>query len=417
MTPPHLGSPAAGTISTYAGRGKNGYMGDGRQAKTAYLNFPRGISIDSTTGNVYFADSNNYVIRMVVKSTGIITTVAGTGRFGNTGDGGLATAALLQSPISVAVDPSTGNIYIADASDHTIRMIAKGTGIITTIVGTHSIKGYVGDGGLAVKATLNAPSTVVVDQGNGDLYIADTFNHAIRLITKSTGIVTTIAGIGAEGDIDDGGLAAAASLSYPEGVAVEAVTGNVYIADTGNHAIRMVAKSTGIITTIAGTGRNGYKGDGGAATLAVLDGPGAIIIDALSGNIYIADTRNHVIRMIMRSTGIITKVAGSLGGGYSGDGGPAISAKLLNPRSVALDLSSGMMYIADTGNSVVRNVVGTPSSSTPSTSPSAVPSSAITSIPTTAPTSTSFSPTAVQTSASLYPTATPSSAGEKNNVV
>ena len=364
-------------------------MGDGRQATTAYLSSPSGMWIDSTTGNLYFADSSNYVIRMVAKSTGVITTVAGSGRFGSEGDGGLATSASLKSPMGVAVDSSNGNIYIADDYDNTIRMVTKSTGIITTIAGGRNTKGYTGDGGLAVSAKLNAPTTLAVDKSTGNLYIADTYNHVVRLITKSTGIITTIAGTGTEGDISDGGAATSASLSYPEGVAVETTTGNVYIADSGNNAIRLITKSTGIITTIAGTGASGYRGDGGAATSAVLHSPSAVIVDALSGNIYVADTRNHAIRMIAKSTGIITTVAGTSKGGYTGDGGPAISATLLSPRSVGQDTSSGTVYIADTGNYVIRNVVGTEKSSspTPSAPPTSAPLSSITPIPTAVPSS------------------------------
>ena len=314
--------------------------------------------IDSTTGNLYFADSSNYVIRMVAKSTGVITTVAGSGRFGSEGDGGLATLASLKSPMGVAVDSSNGNIYIADDYDNTIRMVTKSTGIITTIAGNGD-GGYSGDGGLAISASLNKPVTIVVDKSTGNLYIADTFNHAIRMITKSTGIITTIAGTGIEGGSGDGGLATLATLNFPNGVAVETTTGNVYIADTFNQVIRMITKSTDIITTVAGTtGISGYGGDGGLATLAFLELPYAVAVDALSGDLIIVDTNNNLIRIVSKRTGIITTIAGDASRAFSGDGGPAMYASLDRPRGVALDTSSGMMYIADTRNSAIRVVDG-----------------------------------------------------------
>ena len=270
----------------------------------------------------------------------------------------MATAALLQSPMGVAVDPTTGNIYIADDFDHTIRMIAKGTGIITTI-GGNGDGGFSGDGGLATVATFNKPVAIIVDQRNGDLYIADTYNHAIRLITRSTGVVTTIAGTGTEGNRGDGGLATSATLYYPNGVAVETTTGNVYIADTFNHVIRMVTKSTGIISAVAGmTGTSGYKGDGGLATSALLQLPYDVTVDARTGDLIIVDTNNNLIRIVSKSTGIITTIAGDISRSFSGDGGPAIYASLDRPRSVAVDASSGTMYIADTRNSAIRIVDG-----------------------------------------------------------
>jgi trimeric autotransporter adhesin len=363
---------AAGTISTYAGKGtilNTQYVGP---ATSISLNSPSGMAIDSTTGNLYFADSGNYVIRMVARSTGVITTVAGSGRFDNGGDGGLATAASLESPTGVAVDSTTGNIYIADDYDNTIRMITNSTGIIAAVAGNGD-GGYSGDGGVAVKAALNKPFSIVVDQSNGNLYIADTFNHVIRMVTKSTGIITTIAGTGTQGGSGDGGLAKSASLSYPHGVAVEAATGNVYIADTFNHVIRMITKSTGVISTVAGTiFTNGYKGDGGLATSALLQLPYGVTADSLSGNLIIVDTNNNLIRIVLKSTGIITTIAGDALRDFSGDGGPAIYASLDRPRSAAYDSSSGTMYIADTRNSAVRVVAGslsTAASSSPSMAP------------------------------------------------
>ena len=180
--------------------------------------------------------------------------------------------------------------------------------------------GYYGDGGLAEYASLNLPYGVAVD-ASGNTYIADYENNRIRLVTKSTGIITTVAGGDTQGNSGDGGLATSASVYVPSGVAVDA-SGNIFIADTGNNRIRLVMKSTGIITTVAGDGTDGYKGDGGLATSASLSDPRSIAVDA-SGNIYIADANNNRIRLVTKSTGIITTVAGDGTTNYNGDGGLA----------------------------------------------------------------------------------------------
>ena len=198
-----------------------------------------------------------------------------------------------------------------------------------------------------------------VDSLTGNLYVADSFNGAIRMINKTTGIITCVAGRGYSYRRGDGGLAVLATLSFPNDVAIDPFNGNIYIAD-GN-TIRMITKSTGIITTIAGNStRAGYTGDGGLATLATLSYAQGIDVDPRTGDLYIADTYNNAVRMIKKSTGIISTIAGTGEGGYAGDGGPATSAKLNVPYSVMLDASSSMMYIADQNNYVVRNIVLTP---------------------------------------------------------
>ena len=216
------------------------------------------------------------------------------------------------------------------------------TGIITTIAG-NGIAGYSGDGGLATNAELNNPYGVAVDS-NGNIYIADTNNNRIRKVNSTTGIITTIAGNGTAGYSGDGGLATNAELYYPYGVAVDS-NGNIYIADTYNNRIRKVNSTTGIITTIAGNGTAGYSGDGGPATNAQLNYPYGVAVDS-SGNIYIADTDNNRIRKVNSTTGIITTIAGNGNPGYSGDGGPATNAELYDPSGVAVD-SNGNIYIAD----------------------------------------------------------------------
>jgi sugar lactone lactonase YvrE len=243
----------------------------------------------------------------------------------------------------------------------------SGSGTITTFAGNAKI-GYSGDGGSAISAELWAPSGVAVD-ASGNLYIADIADNVVRKVTASTGIITTVAGdsiyMGADtqgGYSGDGGPATSAELDGPVGIALDA-SGNLYIAEDGNSVIRKVAASTGIITTVAGhfTGANGgYSGDGGPAFKAQLDHPFGVAADA-SGNLYIADSGNNVIRKVSASTGIITTVvgngyrAGTNPGGYAGDNGPATSAELSDPVGVALD-ASGNLYIADTTNMRVRRV-------------------------------------------------------------
>ena len=258
----------------------------------------------------------------------------------------------MYSPLAVAVDPFNGNIYIADGD--AIRVVTKSTGIITTIA---VLNGYAGEG--VMYHSFSCPRGINIDPSTGNLYIADTRNDAIRMITRSTGIVTIIAGTGQQGYSGDGGPATSAMLHHPNGIAVDATTGNIYIADTSNHVIRMVTVSTGIIITIAGNGQRSYGGDGGPATSAKLNFPSGVTVDA-SGNVIIADSGNNLVRMIAKSTGIITIIFGVYVGGYSGDGGPAIYAQFNFPHSVALDATSGMMYIVDLYNHVVRNIIGTP---------------------------------------------------------
>ena len=284
------------SISTIAGTGSQGYSGDDGAATLAILNCPLGMSADSS-GNIYFVDTCNQKIRRIAASTGIITTIAGTGSIGSAGDGGAATAAQLYNPHGLYVD-SSGNIYIADLSNQKVRKVTASTGIITTIAGTGR-PGFSGDGGAATAAQLFTPEGVVVDS-SGSVYIADWDNHRIRKVAASTGIITTIAGTGSIGTATavngDGGAATAAQLNIPQGVSVDSL-GNVYIADSGNQKIRKVAVSTGIITTIAGTGSAGSAGDGGAATAAQLNGAHGVSVDS-SGNVYIADSGNQKIRKL-----------------------------------------------------------------------------------------------------------------------
>jgi uncharacterized repeat protein (TIGR01451 family) len=345
--------PLVPLIATVAGNGIPGYNGDGGLATSAELSYPTGVAVDAA-GNFYIADTQNEVIREVNVATGVITTVAGTGASGYSGDGGPAIGADLHYPNDVTVD-AAGNLYIADMENERIREVNAVTGVITTVAGTGTW-GYSGDGGPATGATLNWPAGVRLD-GAGNLYIADANNNVIREVSAATGLITTVAGNGNGGYSGDGGPATNAELYEPERVAVDAV-GDLYIADTYNSCIREVNATTGVITTVAGNGTAGYSGDGGPATSAELSYPGGVAGDT-AGNLYIADTSNSVIRQVIAATGVITTMAGNGTVGYSGDGGAATSAELYYPTGVAVDLA-GNGYIADTTNSVIREIPATP---------------------------------------------------------
>ena len=372
----------SGTITTVAGNGGIGYGRGGGPAVRTSLNVPLGVAVDGS-GNLYIAESDQNRIHRV-DASGIITTVAGTGEGGGGGDGGRAVEARLNSPISVAVDRA-GNLYIAEYSNHRIRRVDV-SGIITTVAGTGEI-GFSGDGGPAVEARLWHPGGVAVD-GSGALYIADTFNHRIRRVDAS-GALTTIAGIGESDFSGDGGLAAGAWLNQPEGVAVD-TSGNVYIADTHNHRVRRVDAS-GIITTVAGTGEWGFGRDAGPAVEVPLAEPVGVAVDEAgnlyiavadrilrvnsqgiisrvttervvpddvavdgAGNVYVADGNSNRIQRVDAS-GSLTTVAGTGERGFSGDGGPAVKAQLNNPTGVAVD-EMGAVYIADRWNHRIRRV-------------------------------------------------------------
>jgi trimeric autotransporter adhesin len=355
----------SGIISTVAGNGTasgtdwGSFSGDGGPATAAGLASPGGIAFDGT-GNLYIADSNNQRVRKVAAGTGTISTVAGNGSYGFSGDGGPATGTIISFAFGLTVD-SSGNLYIADAGSDRIRKVAAGSGTISTVAGSGNSSGefqFYGDGGPATAAGIYNPIGIIFDSA-GNLYIADTYNHRVRKVDAKSGIISTIAGNGTNtgngiGTFSgDGGPATAAGLYQPVGLALDA-SGNLYIADTENHRIRMVAAGSGIISTVAGTSARGFSGDGGPATAAQLYFPEGLALDA-SGNLYIADEANSRIRRLSLGTGIISTVAGTGTAGFSGDGGPATAARLVAPTGVALD-RSGNLYIADAGDNRIRKV-------------------------------------------------------------
>ena len=334
-------------ISTLAGNGLAGGTGDGGVAIGARLFFPTGVAADAS-GNLYVADSANNRIRKITPA-GVILPFAGNGMLGSSGDGGQAADATFNQPQSVAVD-STGNVYISDTGNHRIRKVAP-SGVITTVAGTGA-DGFAGDGGPATQAQLNLPFQVAVDSA-GNLFIADSSNRRVRKVTVSTGIITTIAGDGRVGTGGDGGAATQAQFLLPYGVTVDR-SGVVFILDAFDGKVRRVA-TNGTISIYAGTGNFGYRGDGGPATSADIDPQSFITTDA-DGNLYIADLFNHVIRKVTATTGIITTVVGTGVGGFSGDGAAPGNAQLSFPNDVAFD-GAGNMYIADLNNQRVRKIV------------------------------------------------------------
>ncbi len=313
-----------GNINTIAGTGTLGYGGDNGAATSATFYLPTGVAVDSS-GNVYIADSLNNRLRKISGTN--VNTVAGNGGLSYSGDGGLATKAQLNAPRGTAVD-SSGNFYIADTANNAVREVAV-NGTISTLLGN----GSAGSG----SSQLNGPQGVAVDSA-GNVYIADTQNA--RVLKVSGGSASTVAGSGTPGFGGDGAAATSAQLNTPIGLAVDSA-GNLYIADFGNNRIRKVT-SGGTISTVAGT-TQGYSGDGGAATQAQLSGPQGVAVDK-QGNLYIADTLNNRLRFV--SGGTISTLAGTGVAGFTGDGGPAINAQIVNPAGVAVD-ASGNVYISD----------------------------------------------------------------------
>ena len=330
-----------GIITTVAGNGIAGNSGNNGAATSAQIYNPSGLCLDAA-GNLFIADTYNFVIRKV--TNGIITTVAGLNSSGPgyDSDGLQATVSRLNYPMSVAVDASN-NWYIADSQNNRVRKV-KPNGVISTLAGNGTTN-YTGDGGVATSAALNLPVGVAVDAAR-NVFIVDSGNHCIRKV-GTNGVITTVAGNGTMGFFGDGGIATNANLTSPLNVTVDTV-GNLLIADTGNNRIRQVG-TNGIITTIAGRNLN----DGDFATNATLSSVSGVSFDA-AGNLFVADTRNNRIRKV-DTNGIITTVAGNGFLGYSGDGVYATNTSLNLPSGVTLD-ANGNLYIADTVNSRIRKV-------------------------------------------------------------
>ncbi len=342
-------------MTTVVGTGAAGYTGDGGKATAATLNQPFHCELDGR-GHLYIAEAFNHCIRKLDLKTGILTTAAGSGKKGYTGDGGPAIQATMNEPYAVAVTPA-GDLYLVDRLNAVIRKVDGKSGTMTTVAGTGK-KGYGGDGGPAPKALLREPNDCCLD-GKGGLLIADVGDWRIRRLDLGTGVITTFAGTGrpqVKGKVDrtkigDGGPATKAVLVGARAVCVDG-KGNTYICEREGNAVRKV-DAAGAIATIAGTGKPGYEGDGGDARQATFRGPKGVRCDR-DGNLYVVETENHAIRKIDARTNIVTTVAGGRKG-RGGDGGPALKAEMDRPHGCIID-ADGNLYIADSNNHRVRKV-------------------------------------------------------------
>ena len=387
--------PGTQTVTQVAGNNACGYSGDGGPATSASVSNPQGVALDGNN-NLYIADEGNNVIRRVDHGTGIITTVAGTGSYGYTGDGGAATSAELYFPYGVALD-GNGNLYIATYGDSRVRAVNEQAspqtlcgvtiqpGAIQTVAGTGTA-GYNGDSIAATSAEINDPLSVAVD-GAGDLYISDRFNNRIRRVDASTGIITTIAGTGTQGFSGDGGLATQAEITQPEGVSLDS-NGNIFFSDLGGSGrVRSVTLATGDINTVVAQSSDDvavdpsdnvylarvgfiqeyasstltdvvgnyqefwdFYGDGEVPAAARLDGPWDIASDP-AGDLFIADPGNQRVRRVDHTSGLISTFAG--GGTATPSSGPATSANILSPKGLAFD-ATGNLYFSDGELRVLR---------------------------------------------------------------
>ncbi len=339
---------ASGSIVTIAGDGGSSYSGEGVDAITVSLDSPEGLALDGTV--LYIADTGRHRVRKVDLATGLVTTFAGTsGSAGYTGNGGLATAATLSSPSSLAADNTY--VYICDRDNNCVRRVDKATNIITTYVGMGPLSpGYNGDGLTLTSRMLNAPEAIALDSNDKNLYIADTANNRIRKIVIADSEIFTIAGNGTEGYSGDGILAVNAALDHPRGVGIRLSNKFVFIGDTDNHRVRSVDPSTGFIATVAGTGSPGYSGEGNPLT-ATLSSPTRVAVDNVA--VYISDSGNHRVRMIDGS--VISTIAGTGSAGFSGEFGPATAAMVSVPTGF-IPTNVGF-YLADRGNGRVRKIL------------------------------------------------------------
>jgi len=347
-----------GRIDTVAGDTEWFYEGDNVPATSASIHEPAAIVVDPA-GNLILSDTENYRVRRVDAQTNLIETIAGTGNPGYSGDGGAATQAAISTPGGLAID-GAGNIYFADTGNQIVRRIDVNRNV-ETVAGTPQSQGYSGDGGAATSAKLSLPEGIAFDS-NGNLYIADTGNGAIREVSASTGRITTVAGIPGSQGFNGDGIATASKLNSPWTVTV-GPDNSLYIADTYNNRIRRV--SGGEISTVAGTGAEGFGGDNGAAGSAVLNLPIGVTFDP-AGNLYIADSGNDRVRKVSASTGnvnagtaTVQTIIGTGSEGFSGDTGPANQATLHGPYALFF-AQNGDFYLADTINNRIRRVLATP---------------------------------------------------------
>jgi DNA-binding beta-propeller fold protein YncE len=336
---------AAFEYSTNASLAPNGVTTFAGTGSAGRFSIPIGVALDPTTGDVFFADVINDTIGMITPA-GVVSTIAGTaGQIGSTD--GTGAAARFDNPQGVALDPSTGHLYVTDSGNDTIRMITP-AGVVTTIAGTAGQDGSADGTGAA--ARVNRPEAIAFDPTNGDLFVADTDNDTIRRITPA-GVVTTIAGTAGQSGSTDG-TGAAARFFVPQGIAVDPTTGDVFVADSGNDTIRRITPA-GVVTTLAGTAGIVGSADGTGAA-ASFNEPGGIAEDPTTGNLFVADGFNDTIRMIT-SAGMVTTLAGTAGQSGSTDGTGA-AARFNGPADVAFNPTTDTMYVADENNATIRQL-------------------------------------------------------------
>lgn len=342
---------AGWVISTVAGNGGMGFSGDHGAAVDARLNNPFDVVFDAA-GNLIFTDTFSHCIRRVDAASGVITTIAGTTEVGYSGDGGAATAACFNEPYGMAIDGS-GGLYVADRLNAVVRRIDLATGIVTTFAGTGG-KDFGGDGGPADQAAMREPNGLAFSRDFSRLYIADVSDNRVRVVDMATGTISTFAGTGAAAHDGDDGPAVSAGVFGARAVGVRPTDGSVYVMERQGSCLRLVDAASGVITTVSSTGETGYGGDGGPIATAVYDRPKEMTVDG-DGNVLVVDTENHAIRLIDWSTDRVTTIAGTGAPGFNGDGIPATQATLGRPHGVAIG-PDGAFYIGDTENHRIRRV-------------------------------------------------------------
>ncbi len=342
-----LAAPLSGAgIRTIAGTGVSGFSGDGGPGTQAQVANPYGLTM-GPDGALYFCEVDNQRIRRLDLASGVISTVAGSGERGYAGDGGPALAAKLNEPYEVRFD-TTGDMYFVEMRNNVVRRVDAKTRLISTVAGIGE-PGFSGDGGPAVQSRLQQPHSIALD-GKGSLYIADIGNLRVRRVDLKTGIIETFAGTGEKGPTADGAAVAGTPLNGPRTMAFGR-DGDMFLTLREGNAVFRIDMRTMTLHCIAGTGEQGYSGDGGPAKLARLSGPKGIAVGP-HGAIYIADTESHTIRRIDRATGKITTLAGD-GTRHDGPDGDPLRCGLARPHGVFVD-ADGKVYISDSENHRVR---------------------------------------------------------------